>query len=393
MQRIFLILIFFKESEETMKKRYKFRLQKNSLKEEKDSNSSSNHNSTSKSPQNSSSPLPQANVSSPVSSMSSASSPSSPSITPSQSTPSPPGETNPNTNTNHEATPKTNGHSSPINTPQPTSNQTTSSFNVITHLIKPIDRTFLETVHEEEILPNNADESNKKPVINSVSVQSFESTSSSKEEKSNDETNQSKSQLYEQLSQLKPLKSQSFKSTTSICLNPNLNGESSPLVSSTETSTQNKVLTSSMTITPNISKPVEVCNEKSTIESSSSLTKIPIASSTNDPTAVYRNGQSVRFNDYSKSFPLRSGVLSKFSDRKDLNEKPLLTSSMELSCKQVDSNDLTQNGSLIDLGKANNSIKTTMQSSMIIPRRNSALIPTISSNLSNNSRRVSVSDL
>jgi hypothetical protein len=90
---------------------------------------------------------------------------------------------------------------------------------------------------------------------------------------------------------------------------------------------------------------------------------------------------------------LRNGVLSKFSDRKDLNEKPLLTSSMELNCKQIDSSEFTQNGSLNDLVKSNNTIKTSMQSSMIIPRRNSTLIPPISSSLSNNTRRVSVSDL
>ncbi len=404
-----------------MKKRYKFRLQKNSIKDEKENNSPTNLsqtlNSASKSPQNSSSPVPQANVSSPVSSMSSASSssssssassPSSPSLTPSQSTPSPPGETNTNTsnNPNHEVPLKTNGFSSPINTPlvissssssQSTTNQNTSSFNVITHLIKPIDRTFLETVHEEELpSSNNSDESNKKSVINSVSVQSFESASSSKEEKSNEQTNQSKSQLYEQLSQLKPLKSQSFKSTTSICLNPNMNGDHSSPVSSTEASSQNKVLTSSMIITPNksngLSKTLEACNEKPTNDSSSTLSKIPIASTT-DCNSVFRNGQLDKFNDYSKSFPLRNGVLSKFSDRKDLNEKPLLTSSMELNCKQIDSSEFTQNGSLNDLVKSNNTIKTSMQSSMIIPRRNSTLIPPISSSLSNNTRRVSVSDL
>lgn len=383
-----------------MKKRYKFRLQKNSIKDDKESNSSTNQSNTSKSPQNSSSPVPQANVSSPVSSMSSASSsssPSSPSLTPSQSTPSPPGETNLNCNANHETNPKTNGYSSPINTPINISSSqpapTTSNFNVITHLIKPIDRTFLETVHEEELPPSNSDESNRKSVINSMSVQSFESTSSSKEEKSNDETNQSKSQLYEQLSQLKPLKSQSFKSTTSICLNASVNGENTPLVHATENSTQNKVLTSSMTITPNLLKPVEVLSEKITTESTSSLSKIPIASAT-DSNSLFRSGQSVKFNDYSKSFPLRSGVLSKFSERRDLTEKPILTSSMELNCKQIDSNDLAQNGSLNDLAKANNSFKTTMQSSMIIPRRNSALMSSVSANLtSNNSRRVSVSDL
>jgi trimeric autotransporter adhesin len=398
-----------------MKKRYKFRLHKNSIKDEKENNSSTNLsqtlNSTSKSPQNSSSPVPQANVSSPVSSMSSASSssPSSPSLTPSQSTPSPPGETNTNTSNtpNHEAPLKTNGFSSPVNTPivisssssssQSTTNQNTSSFNVITHLIKPIDRTFLETVHEEELpSSNNSDELNKKSVINSVSVQSFELASSSKEEKSNEQTNQSKSQLYEQLSQLKPLKSQSFKSTTSICLNPNMNGDHSSPVSSTETSNQNKVLTSSMIITPNksngLSKTLEASNEKPINESSSTLSKIPIASTT-DCNSIFRNVQSAKFNDYSKSFPLRNGVLSKFSDRKDLNEKPLLTSSMELNCKQIDSNEFTQNGSLNDLVKSNNTIKTSMQSSMIIPRRNSTLIPPISSSLSNNTRRVSVSDL
>ena len=370
----------------SMKKRYKFRLQKNSLKEEKDNlttqNQNSNNNSN-KSPQDapSASSAPPVNASSPVSSMSSASSssssssPSSPSFTPSQSTPSPTGDINLNANSNQtDNSPQNNGPSSPVNMPQ-----TNSNFNMITaHLIKPIDRTFLETVHEED--SNNAietsNDSNRKSVVSSVSVQSFESTA--KEETSS----ANKCQLYEQLSQLKPLKSPSFKSTTSICLNQTLNGESPMTTTPADTSNQSKVVSSSVTITPNRSNPV--LKNMDAPNESAVPSKIPVNNS-----SLLRNGQYYRVTDYSKSLPLKNGTLTKFSERKDQNEQPLLTSSMELSCKSiVDSNDLSQNGSLNDLAR----VKTSVQSSVIMPRRNSALIPTISTNLAS-SRRVSVSDL
>ena len=249
---------------------------------------------------------------------------------------------------------------------------------ITAHLIKPIDRTFLETVHEED--SNNAietsNDSNRKSVVSSVSVQSFESTA--KEETSS----ANKCQLYEQLSQLKPLKSPSFKSTTSICLNQTLNGESPMTTTPADTSNQSKVVSSSVTITPNRSNPV-LKNMDATNESAVP-SKIPVNNS-----SLLRNGQYYRVTDYSKSLPLKNGTLTKFSERKDQNEQPLLTSSMELSCKSiVDSNDLSQNGSLNDLAR----VKTSVQSSVIMPRRNSALIPTISTNLAS-SRRVSVSDL
>jgi hypothetical protein len=76
-----------------------------------------------------------------------------------------------------------------------------------------------------------------------------------------------------------------------------MNGDHSSPVSSTETSNQNKVLTSSMIITPNksngLSKTLEASNEKPINESSSTLSKIPIASTT-DCNSIFRNVQSAK---------------------------------------------------------------------------------------------------
>ncbi len=79
---------------------------------------------------------------------------------------------------------------------------------IITQIIKP----FLETVHEEEGLNDCSNESG-------ISGSNKNEDSTEKLIRTNDELNSN--QLYEQLDQLKPIQSRSFKSSASISINVN----------------------------------------------------------------------------------------------------------------------------------------------------------------------------
>jgi hypothetical protein len=216
-------------------------------------------------------PSPPSSTSSTSATCSSSSSLSSTSSSPSSSSPTPDSPSPLNGSSNNIN--NYNLYSSHNNSNLLNNNQIT-----ITHVIKPnaTDRSFLETVHEEDVTNINesqeiSNEKNTKKSIASISIQpsvsneineNLETLKSYNEiisESSKAVTPNIESQeLYQQLSQLKPLRSKYFKTSTSICLNrdansiqPNIVGshESNKLLQQDNTNI-NFIKTNSITLAP-----------------------------------------------------------------------------------------------------------------------------------------------
>lgn len=294
------------------------------------------------------------------------------------------------------------------------------------HMIKSVmDRSYLETVHEEDLTSTedtskSTDSSNSsanKTAITSLSVQPFVS-STVEADSSNEKADKPENQLYEQLSQLKPLRSKSFKSSTSICLNV-----------TPQSAAETNIMSSSMIITPSKSisdNEININNEKNEIcltvqppePLNKSEAKLNVRFSDSPTTQLLKNEVTTKvFNPASETYKLISFNKNGSSDEAKLNhirldncndkiqnensaETLISKSCLEINCNTNETNKLEQSASNslfineLNNGKSNTNNKSV--STMVIPRRNSALIPTssnsaLSSSISNAPRRVSLS--
>lgn len=285
----------------------------------------------------------------------------------------------------------------------------------------------METVHEEEACQdsettkinefktfiNNLDSNNN---LKSISIQptdteipkpNFSSSTPNLESKEDQQETHQETQLYEQLTQLKPLKSKSFKSSTSICLNIKEVSPSSEhrLSENIPARSQPSNISTSMIITPNqipdelsFNPPSQACSSayvNLASNKNSTGPKLSVRFSDSPPVSINRTilNKSKIITNGSMQSKLGNKSESLSSEGSNSSSSTSISYSSESKSDTISENKISSSNQELNSGNEIGNNKTSCLSTVLVTRRqnsNNSVVAT-SSSCSAAPRRISLS--